>query len=166
MNLEDEISVATGAGKNALSSLLTMAKNSVDSDDSEDGSLSCHESIGEGDAAMDDNSVATGLGTKALQSLLSQTAGNATKQQAKRKKSHTKPAKSKAAPLASRQKRQKTIREKALQRDEEDDEVSINNASTATGLSGKDDVSVASTTAAGKDALAALLSQVENVEEV
>ena len=53
-----------------------------------------------------------------------------------------------------------------MHRDEEDDEVSINNASTATGLSGKDDVSVASTTAAGKDALAALLSKVENVEEV
>eukprot|EP00985_Skeletonema_marinoi_P026811 scaffold21131_cov194-Skeletonema_marinoi.AAC.7 len=164
MNLEDEISVATGAGKNALSSLLTMAKNNVDSDELDDGSLSCHESIGEGD----DNSVATGLGMKALQSLLSQTTGNATKQQAKRKKSPKKLKNSKSAPLASRQKRQKTKREtkQALQRDEEDDEVSINNASTATGLSGKDDVSVASTTAAGKDALAALLSQVENVEEV
>eukprot|EP00984_Skeletonema_dohrnii_P016149 scaffold7115_cov61-Skeletonema_dohrnii-CCMP3373.AAC.1 len=56
MKLEDEISVATGAGKNALSSLLTMAKNSVDSDGSEDGSASNDESIGVGDAAMDDNS--------------------------------------------------------------------------------------------------------------
>ncbi|KAK1740834.1 hypothetical protein QTG54_008929 [Skeletonema marinoi] len=148
MNLEDEISVATGAGKNALSSLLTMAKTSVDSDELDDGSLSCHESIGEGD----DNS----------------TTGNATKQQAKRKKSPKKPKNSKSAPLASRQKRQKTKRDtkQSLQRDEEDDEVSMNNASTATGLSGKDDVSVASTTAAGKDALAALLSQVKNVEEV
>jgi hypothetical protein len=46
-----------------------------------------------------------------------------------------------------------------LQRDT-DDEVSVD-ASTETGLSRREDVSVASTTEAGKDALAALLSQVE-----
>jgi hypothetical protein len=160
---EDEISVATGAGKNALSSLLKLVDENIES---EDDSMSYYDSKGEGEAILDDNSVATGSGMKALQNLLSQTTGSSPKQPCKRKKSPTKPGKSKAVPAASRRKRQKTKRDtkQALQRDT-DDEVSVD-ASTATGLSGKDDVSVASTTAAGKDALAALLSQVQSVEQI
>ena len=151
---EDEISVATGAGKNALSSLLNMAENNFGSVESEDSSVSSHDLKGECDAAMDDSSVATGLGVNA----------KSPKQPSKRKKSPTKPAQSKSVSSASSQKRQKTKRDtkQALQSDK--DEVSVD--ASAAGLSGRDDVSVASTTAAGKDALAALLSQVESVEQV
>jgi len=164
-NLEDEISVSTGAGKNALSSLLKMAANV----DSEDGSVSVssQEQKSVDDVTNDDNSVATGLGMKALQNLISQTTVKTHKQTPKRKKSPAKPTKSKAAQSTSRHKRHKTKKDtkQTLQRDE-DGEVSINHTRTPTGLSEKDDISVASTTAAGKDALAALLSQVEKVEEV
>jgi len=156
---EDEISVATGAGKNTLSFLLKLADDDVNSVQSEDNSTSCDDSKGVCEAVMDDNSVATGSGIKALQNLLSQTNDSSPTQPSKRKK--PKPGKSKAVPTASRRKRQKTKNDtkQTLQRDT-DDEVSVD-ASTATGLSRREDVSVASTTEAGKDALAALLSQVE-----
>lgn len=163
-NLEDDISVATGAGKNALSSLLKMADDDVAS---EDGSVSAssQEQKSVDDTTNHDISVATGM--KALQNLISQTADTTHNQTPKRKKSPTKPTKSRAAPSISRQKRQKTKKEpKQTQQRDNDGEVSMNNTRTATNLSEKDDISVASTTAAGKDALAALLSQVENVEEV
>ena len=121
--------------------------------------------IRDSDVTNDDNSVATGM--KALQNLISQTTDTTHNQTPKRKKSPTKPTKSRAAPSISRQKRQKTKKEpKQTQQRDNDGEVSMNNTRTATNLSEKDDISVASTTAAGKDALAALLSQVENVEEV
>jgi len=164
---DDEISVATGAGKNALSSLLKLAEDDIDSDQSKDGSISCTQKNVD-DINNDDSSVATGLGMKALQSLLSQTTGGSAKQLTKRKRSPTKPSKSKAAPSASRKKRQKTRRDtnQMKRQIDEGDEVSVNNANTAADRPGNDDISVASTTAAGKDALAALLSQVESVEEV
>ena len=163
-NVEDDISVATGAGKNALSSLLKMAEDDVAS---EDGSVSASskEQKRVNDATNDDNSVATGM--KALQNLICQTADTTHNQTPKRKKSPTKLTKSRAAPSTSRQKRQKTKKEpKQTQQRDNDGEVSINYTRTATSLSEKDDISVASTSAAGKDALAALLSQVEKVEEV
>ena len=164
-NLEDDISVATGAGKNALSSLLKMAEDDVAS---EDGSVSTssQEQKSVDDVTNDDNSVAA-TGMKALQNLISQTTDTTHNQTPKRKKSPTKPTKSRAAPSTSRQKRQKTKKEsKQTQQRDNDGEVSMNYTRTATSLSEIDDISVASTTAAGKDALAALLSQVENVEEV
>ncbi len=49
---------------------------------------------------------------------------------------------------------------------DEGNDVSVHNANEVGLLVGNDEVSVASTTAEGKDALAALLSQVESVEEV
>lgn len=147
MEIEDEISVATGAGKNALASLLQLAEDSTDS-------VSGSDSIGAGEAILDGDSVATCQAMKALQNLLPETAGRRPRQTAKRKKPFSSP---------SRHKRQKIKKDKkhSLPIDSDNDE----DASEETEISGGDDVSVESATA-GKDALAALLSKVESIEQV
>lgn len=139
--VEDEMSVATGAGRNALTTLLKLA---------EDDSVSSFDSKGEEEVVLDDISVATGGGMKALQNLLSQASGETNK----RKRSPTKPAKSVSS--TSHQKRQNTKKKVRTTKDASE-EVEVD-------VSGEDDFSVESTTA-GKDALATLLSEVGSIEE-
>jgi hypothetical protein len=141
VKVEDEMSVATGAGRNALTTLLKLA---------EDDSVSSFDSKGEDEVVLDDISVATGGGMKALQNLLSQASGETNK-----RKRSPKPAKTKAAPSEIHQKRQKTKKKVRTAMD----------ASEEIDVSGGDDFSVESTTA-GKDALATLLSEVGSIEQV
>ena len=168
---EDDISVATGAGKNALSSLLKMADDTKESNHSESNSVASDEPNRTDNMIMDESSVATGVGMKALKNLLSQTTTGEeapNKRKAKRRRHPPKATKSATKPVTSRKKkRQKTNKDltTALQEHADDGEESLSK-STALEISRQDEISVASTTAAGKDALAALLSRVENVEEV
>ena len=142
VKVEDEMSVATGAGRNALTTLLKLA---------EDDSVSSIDSKGEDEVVLDDISVATGGGMKALQNLLSQAYGETNK----RKRSPTKPAKTKAASSTSHKKRQNMKKKVRTTKD----------ASEEVDVSGGDDFSVESTNA-GKDALSTLLSEVGSIEQV
>jgi hypothetical protein len=126
----DEVSIATGAGRNALLSLLSMAERSHKSDLFEDESVS-----------SDD------VGKHALQSLLQQSTVASNNDNSK---SRTKVNKSKTIDMRQR--------EDTSDGKEDDDDIS-SNVTTAKVMSSEEEFSVA-TNNPGKNALASLLSLV------
>ncbi|KAL3822852.1 hypothetical protein ACHAXA_006216 [Cyclostephanos tholiformis] len=162
---EDDFSIATGAGRNALLSLLSMAESTFDSDHIDDESLpiedeesdlrSLESSLNSAaiSALNDDASVTCGMGKRALQFLLAGHADDRPLQPAKSR------AKKKAPENTKRTVRQKLVKKKERKARLDDGIFAEDNEDTLS----NGEFSVL-TEDAGRNALAALLSNTETAE--